>query len=394
MGDRAGRLGVVLATASLALATACTTMVGGTAVPAASGPVTSAAVGAAADVVAPPADVVGRRLESHRLAGATALVQDTFPDRSTGCGYSPVVDATRLEPEPFPDGTAADVLEKYGFVSGWLQCWQDRAGQQTLAMSLEVSDPGSAVRAVTELAEAAREPTMQVSTASGGATALVRTDGPRDIVQVYGSVGRTIAYTAHLAPAGQGLEGAVRMNTAQLRLLAGFVPTPQTDVPNLPLDPGGLAARVFDTPGARADLSGPFDLEAYLRISRIPARQRDLLTANGFVGAYVKETDDEALAYSVVLFAFADPVQADAAYRQFADLEHTAIGNTDFRVPAIPDAPCSYSVVTALPPTYYQRCLVGHGQYVVAVDVGGLTAPDDVAAMTPVLTAQRDLIAA
>jgi len=63
-------------------------------------------------------------------------------------------------------------------------------------------------------------------------------------------------------------------------------------------------------------------------------------------------------------------------------------------VPAIPDAPCSYSVVTALPPTYYQRCLVGHGQYVVAVDVGGLTAPDDVAAMTPVLTAQRDLIAA
>jgi hypothetical protein len=98
MGDRAGRLGVMPATASPALATACATVVGGSAVPAASGPVASAAVGAAADVVAPPADVAGRRLESHRLAEATALVQDTSPDLRTSCGDSPIADAAELEP--------------------------------------------------------------------------------------------------------------------------------------------------------------------------------------------------------------------------------------------------------------------------------------------------------
>jgi hypothetical protein len=63
--------------------------------------VAPASVGAAPAVIDPPADVVGRRLESHRLAAATALVQETFPERTADCGYNAVVDPAELEPESF-----------------------------------------------------------------------------------------------------------------------------------------------------------------------------------------------------------------------------------------------------------------------------------------------------
>jgi hypothetical protein len=396
MGDRIVRgWSAVVAGCVLALVSACTAATAGTGAEAPSSPPIAAPAGATTDVVAPPVDTTGLRLEAHRLAAATALVETSFPDRAERCDErGPYLAAADLEPYVFPPGTATDALDRYGFVVGWAQCAQDATGAATITLSIELSDPVSAASAIREMvAGAAQSAGRRPAAAAGGATVLTRTDGTTDTVQVWTAVGRTVAYTAHEAPAGQGVDGALRLNADQVRLLTAFTPTPQDQVPGLPLDPDGLAALVLEPPGTRGGAGGPFDPEAYLRVVPDPVHQRELLTGTGLTAVYVKDSEDAPLNYSVTVFAFPGASQTNAAYEGFAKLELQAFGGVAFRLPSIPDAPCA-SVEYASPksPRYVQRCYVGYGGHLASIDVSGLTAPDDVATMDRLLPAERDLI--
>jgi hypothetical protein len=384
----------VLVVCGLSVVTACTAATAGAGAAAPSAPI-AAPAGTTTDVVAPPVDTTGLRLEAHRLAAATALVETTFPDRTERCeDRGPYLSAADLEPYVFPPGTASDTLDRYGFVVGWAQCAQDAAGTATITLSIELSDPVATASAIREMAAvAARSAGRQPTAAAGGATVLTRSDATTDTVQVWTAVGRTVAYTAHEAPAGQGVDGALRLNADQVRLLTAFTPTPQDQVPGLPLDPGGLAALVLEPPGTRGGAGGPFAPEAYLRVVPDPLHQRELLTGTGLTGVYVKDSDDAPLHYSVTVFAFPAASQTNAAYEGFAKLELQAFGGVAFRLPSIPDAPCS-AIEYASPksPRYVQRCYVGYGGHLASIDVSGLTAADDVAAMDRLLPAERDLI--
>jgi len=384
----------VLAVGALALTAACTIPSTGTGA-ADPAPPAAAPQGTATEVVAPPQDTTGLRLEAHRLAAVTALVETTFPDRTERCeDRGPYLSAADLEPKVFPAGTATDVLDRYGFVLGWAQCAQDATGTASITLSVELSDPVSTATAVREMVDgSARSAGQQPTAAAGGATVLTRTDGTTDTVQVWTAVGRTVAYTAHEAPAGQGVDGALRLNADQVRLLTGFTPTPQDQVPGLPLDPGGLAALAVEPPGTRGAAGGPFDLESYLRVVPDPIHQRELLTGAGLSGVYVKDSDDAPLHYSVTVFAFPTATGTNAAYEGFAQLELQAFGGIGFRVPSIPDAPCAYiEYASPKSPRYVQRCYVGYRGHLASIDVSGLTAADDVAAMDRLLPAERNLI--
>jgi hypothetical protein len=383
---------------SLLVATACTTTVQGTPTAAeAPGPRIPAAptttTAPAPQIVPPPTDPAGRILEAHRLAGATALISATFPDRTESCYPNGVwADAATLEQEYFPVGTAADILDKYGFVAAWGQCGQN-ATQNTLTLSIELSDPASATAAATELAVAAKQPGDRGSTIQNGIPVVLRPSGEEDWVQIWAPVGRTIAYVFHIAPAGQSLDEATRMVNDQIALLGTFTPTPQADVPNLPPDPAGLAGFALDPPGTPDPISGPFDLDSYLRIAIDPVRERDLLVANGFTGMYVKQSGDGTLLYSVALYAFPSSAQTNAVYNGFADLETNYFGGTPFVLPSIPQAPC-FVTDTGTPdqPFFYQRCYVGFGSYLAGVDVGGMATAEDSSVMNGLLPLQRDLI--
>lgn len=347
------------------------------------------------DIVAPPADPLARGLEAHRLAGATALISATFPDRAGSCSpYGAFVDPDALETAYFPPGTAASILEKYGFVTAWGLCGQT-ADQQfnTLTLSIELSDPASATAAATELAIAGKQPGDRATTILDGVPLVLRVEGDQDWVQIWAPVGRTIAYTFHIAPAGESVDGATRMVSDQIALLRGFTPTAQSDVPNLPPDPTGLAAFALDPPGTVDPITGPFDLEPYLRIAIDPVRERELLTANGFTGMYLKQTTDGTLYYGVAIYGFPTSAQTNVVYNGFAQLETTSFGGTPFVLPSIPQAPCFFADSgTPDQPYFYQRCYVGFGSYLVSVDVAGLSTAEDTSIMNGLLPQQRDLI--
>lgn len=346
-------------------------------------------------IVQPPADPVARALEAHRLAGASALISTTFPDRSDSCGPSGAfVDPIALETAYFPADTAASILQKYGFVTAWGLCGQTLDQQfNTLTLSIELSDPASATAAATELAVAGKQPGDRATTVLDGVPLVVRVEGDQDWAQIWAPVGRTIAYTFHVAPAGQSVDGATRMIADQISLLRGFTPTAQADVPNLPPDPTGLAAFALDLPGTVDPSTGPFDLDSYLRIAIDPARERELLTANGFTGMYLKQTTDGTLYYGVAIYGFPTSAQTNAVYNGFAALETSSFGGTPFVLPSIPQAPCFFADNgTPDQPYFYQRCYVGYGSYLVSVDVVGLPSPEDSSIMNDLLPRQRDLI--
>lgn len=392
---------VLALAAGAVLLAACAREVPGTARPAeALGPPPVTTAAPPTGVVPPPALGPGTSLEAHRIAGVTSLLQVLFPDRTDNCYPSgPFVDAASLEQALFVPGTAAPVLQRYGFVTSWAQCNQTLGNQDagavgTVVAVMELSDPASAAAAADELAAAAQDGSQREARLSAsGVPALVGPSAAGETVQAWATSGRMLAYVFHDGPAGQGEAGASRVVDDQLALLAGFAPTPQAQVPALPADPTGLAGRVLDLPGSPQPLTGPFDLPAYLRIAIDPTRENEVLTANGFTGSYLKASDDDPLTLTAVVYAFPSSAQTNAAYTAFSDLETTAFGGTPFRLPSIPDAPCFvFDSGTPGAPYYYQRCYVGFGQYLVNLDVGGVATPDDTSVMNELLPAQRDLI--
>lgn len=390
----AGLLRASVAVAVLALSlvtsTACTIVVTG-AVPAAESEAPTG--GSGPGFVEPPRDIVGRRLEAHRLAGFTALVLTVFPERTTDCRPSPGYGtAAEMEPAIVREGSAA-ILDRYGFVAGWAQCNQDAAGTVTVTLSMELSDPASTAAAAESLAAAtAADAGAQRITAPGGNPATLLTEDGVERVDIWAPVGRVLAFTVHQAPPGQALDGAQRMSAEQVRLLAGFVPTPQSQVASLPLDPGGLARFALDPPGVRQPASGPFDPEAYLRLAIDPFREREVLTANGFTGMYLKASKEGSLFYAVSVYGFPSAVQTNVVHRQFTALDTIAYDGVAFTLPALPAAPCILVDNGEPAGQYTQRCYVGSGGHLATVDVIGLSDPDDYTMMSALLPAQSDLL--
>lgn len=401
-GTRGRRAAVATAAvAASVLLAGCTSTVSGTATALATAPPTTEATaeppapttpsGPPAGVTPPPEPGVGTLLESHRIASVTSLVQVTFPERTDTCFPSgPWSDSAALDAAYFGTGTAGPVLDRWGFVTAWGQCNSDPAdGAGTLTLVAELSDPESARQAATELAadQAAGYEPAEVPGVDG--EVLLQSGGGEDVVQAFVPVGRMLAYAYHVTGPGQGLEEVGRLLTDQVGLLQGFEPTPQDRVPALPTDPDGLQQVTLDPPGEFTEFSGPYDLEGYLRLAIDPVRERDLLRANGFRGFYSKQSQEGDLSYAVALYAFPSSAETNAVYTAFADLEEAEFGGTRFTLPSVPDAPCFWFETDG---SFYQRCYVGYGPAMASVDVLGLTAPDDVAAMDRLLPAQRDLI--
>lgn len=381
------------------LVTACTTTVRGTASPpptteppATESTTTAAPTTPAIEVTPPPEPGRGTILEAHRLASVTALVPETFPERTEGCApYGPWVGAQELEDAYFTAGTAASILEQWGFVAAWGQCNSEPdGGLATTTLVMELSDPDSAEQAALELAAAQQAEGYEPTSVRGiPVDVLVLEDGSEELLQVFVPVGRMVAYSFHRSTSGQGPGEIARLMDDQISLLESFEPTPQADVPDLPIDPDGLARYALVPPGEHTAFSGPYDFEGYLRLAIDPIRERELLSANGFAGFYTNQTNEGDRSYAVALYTFPSSAETNAVYEAFAELETQAYGGTEFELPAIPAAPC-FSFPSG--DTFYQRCYVGHGSYLASVDVGGLAAAEDVAAMNQLLPAQRDLI--
>ncbi len=388
----------VAAAAAAVLMTACTTTVSGTATPLAGAPPTTSEPSAPPTPTEPPVDVtpapepsVGTLLEAHRIASVTSLVQTSFPARTDTCFPSgPWSDSGALDAAYFGSGSAGPVLDRWGFVTAWGQCNSDPGdGRGTLTMVAELSDPESARRAAAELAadQAGGYEAAEIPGIDG--EVLLQESGGEDVVQAFVPVGRMLAYAYHTTGSGQGLDEVGRLMTDQVGLLEGFTPTPQDQVPSLPTDPDGLQQVTLDPPGEFTEFSGPYDLEGYLRLAIDPARERDLLRANGFRGFYSKQSAEGDLSYAVALYAFPSSAETNTVYTAFAELEEAEFGGTRFTLPSIPDAPCFWFESGD---GFYQRCYVGYGSHLASVDVLGLGASDDVAAMDRLLPAQRDLI--
>jgi hypothetical protein len=255
---------------------------------------------------------------------------------------------------------------------------------------MELSDPESAEQAALELTTSQEGEGYERTSVRGIPTdVLVLEEGGEELLQVFVPVGRMVAYAFHRADPGTGAGQIARLMDDQIALLESFEPTPQADVPNLPVDPDGLAGYALVPPGEQTAFSGPYDFEGYLRLAIDPIRERELLTANGFAGFYSQQTSEGDRNYAVALYTFPDSARTNAVYEAFAQLETEAYGGTAFQLPAIPEAPC-FSFASG--DTFFQRCYVGYGRFLASVDVGGLTAADDVAAMNQLLPAQRDLI--
>ncbi|WP_214406074.1 DUF7373 family lipoprotein [Pseudonocardia lacus] len=344
------------------------------------------------DIIQAPED--GRSLEAHRIAAATPIIPAIFPDRTEYCFPEGAFFSTEaIEGLYFTEGTAKPILDKYGFASGWGECQQDVDDRGTLALSVELSDPASARAAADELAKAGQDFDERTSTVLDGYPVQTSSDATNDTVEIWAPVGRMLAYVYHTAPSGQALDGATRLITEHTRLLEAFTPTPQAELPNLPIDPAGLIPRIVKLPGEIQKGTGPYELEAYLRLAIDAKAERDLLADNGFESMYYVTSGDEENSYSVSLYKFPGSAQTNVVYDGFARLEEEAFGGTPFELPSIPDAPCFvFDGGYAGTPSFYQRCYVGFGGYLASVDVGGLDAADDTAKMDELLPEQRDLI--
>jgi hypothetical protein len=390
-------IGIALGVLTLVASAGCSTTVQGRAaavVPGDGEPPLNAAPGPPdpEDIIIAPED--GRTLEAYRLAAATPIIPTVFPDRTESCFPDGAFYSTEnLETLYFLEGTAKPTLDKYGFAAGWGECQQDVDSRGTLSLSVELSDPASARAAVAELAKAGQDFDERTSTVLDGYPVQTSSDGENDKVEIWAPVGRTMAYVHHTAPIGQALDGATRMVIEHVRLLEAFTPTPQAELPNLPIDPAGLAPRVVTLPGEIHNGTGPYELESYLRLAIDAKVERDLLAGNGFESMYYVTAGDDDLSYSVSLYKFPGSAQTNVVYDGFSQLEDTKYGGTRFRLPSIPDAPCFvFDASIGTIASFYQRCYVGFGGYLASVDVGGMESADDTAKMDELLPKQRDLI--
>jgi hypothetical protein len=368
------------------LATGCTTVVRGTASP--GEPAASGSTGTSS-----PEDA-GRVLEAHRIAAVTALVPETFPDRTDPCSPSgPFTSAGALEDAYFPYRTVSGILEDAGFVAAWAQC-DTVAGSGsgiTVSMVVELADDAAAARAVPRHGDSLAVDGYAPATVPGveDPALLVSKDGA-DGVQAFVPVGRTVAFGYHTTSAGQGLDEAGRLMADEVELLRSFRPTPPADLAALPADPQGLADLVVDLPGEGQAAAGPYDLDGYLRLTTDPAGERSALTTAGLSGVYVGRTTDGDRTFLVVLYALGDPSKAAAARDALVPLESAARGGTAFTLPAVPDAPC-FSFPSG--DSASVRCFVTGGAHLASVTVGGLSSPGDVGDLSRLLPDQRDLLA-
>ncbi|WP_214406073.1 DUF7373 family lipoprotein [Pseudonocardia lacus] len=396
---RGARWGTAMAIGLVALA-ACAAPVPGRAMPVDVVAVPVAPGEPAPGVVPPPADFTGRLLESLRLAPVTPVVREVLPGSESG-SCSPIGDLA----EPgiversgnFPVGTVTPILQKYGYVAGWRSCATRGPFVATVVLSLEMADPAAARATATELAAASLQSGEQQTTVLNGARAQLSDVDDEQYVQVWMPVGRVVSLVAHQAASAVALHEATRLAEIHARLLATFRPTPRTEVAALPADPLGLGSLTAPVPGDSAIGGGPYDLATTLHTVADPVADRALLTANGYTGSYrrssVLRVVDRDVSYRVVLDAFAGPAQAEAVKARLVALEAAERGRGQFAVPVIPDATCYASDLTLEGASRYtQRCFVSRAGFVATVEVDGLTAPDDVVAITGVLAAQVDLI--
>ncbi|MCO7220454.1 hypothetical protein [Klenkia sp. PcliD-1-E] len=400
----------MVALGATALLTGCTSTVEGTASPAptsatptTSSPAAPTSAAPTGQVTPAPAVGPGTGAEARRIAGVTSLVATTSPERTDSCFPSgPFGSGSSVDGLYFGDGRVGQELDRWGMVAAWGNCGQDAANNATLVLVSEMSDPDSAVAAAQtlngislELGSGDYEPLDLPDLGVTGALSTGGSDSagaPTETVQVWVPSGRMLAYAYLDAPAGGGADLATRQMSDQLTLLQGFQPTPQDQVPGLPTDPLGLAPFALQTPGDNTRFTGSYDLEGYLRLAIDPVVERQLLTANGFAGAYYRTSYDEdaGLDYAVSLYTFPTSAQTNAVYTGFAQLEATAFGGTEFDLPAIPEAPCF--AFDNGGDSFYQRCYVGYGSYLASIDVLGLAAADDYTQMNTLLPQQRDLI--
>ncbi|MCO1657937.1 DUF7373 family lipoprotein [Pseudonocardia humida] len=390
----ARRWSTALAALSVVAATACAAPVAGAARPAQLIDLPTGSGEPAPGIVVPPPQGNGQILEAIRLAAATPIVREQFPDRTNPCSTTGELVAPRdVEATSFPEGTVAPVLAKYGFVTAWRACASNAEGWWTVTQSAELSDPAAARHAVVELAAASLVSGERQTTVLGGATAQVRVEEETEVVQIWVPVGRLFGYVFHQAPAGVALAEATRLAEVHSRLLASFTPTPQAGVPDVPDDPAGLSELTVRPPGDAVRGSGPFDLEATLHSSTDPIADRALLTANGFRGSFRWLTYDGAHSYAAVLQAFPGPAQAEAVRQAFVTSDAGAEGRVPFTLPGAPDASC-FRTDRSVPSlaSFYQRCYASRGAHLVWVDIDAIRSVDDTAAMTTLLAAQIDLI--
>ncbi|MEI4272420.1 hypothetical protein TEK04_11870 [Klenkia sp. LSe6-5] len=395
--------------AAALLAAGCTSTVTGSASPA---PTTGApsvstspspSAGPTGQVTPAPPVGPGTGAEARRIAGVTSLPVAITPDRTGSCfPTGPFGSASGVDGLYFGDGRVEQELDRWGFVVGWGTCGQDAAGNATLVLVSEMSDPDSAAAAAAALTTLAldqgsgdRQPVELPDLGASGSLSAGGSDtagAPTDTVDVWVPSGRMLVYVYLDAPAGSAPDLVTAQVRDQLGLLEGFAPTPQDQVPDLPTDPLGLGPYALRTPGDPTRFTGSYDLEGYLRLAIDPVVERDLLTANGFGGVFYRTTYDEAASrdYAVSLYTFPTSAQTNAVYEGFAQLEATAFGGTPFTLPAIPEAPCF--VFENGPGNVAQRCYVGYGSYLASVDIQGLDAVDDYAPMDALLPQQRDLI--
>jgi hypothetical protein len=348
-------------------------------------------------LVPPPEDLTARLLESLRLAPVTPVVQEVFPDHlSRECTTIGDLAAPDIIERSggFPEGTITPILKRYGYVAGWRSCGAPAgAFVVTTALSLELADPAAARAAAADLAAASLVSGEEQTTVLNGARAQTSTDEDRQDVQIWVPVGRVLAVVSHQAPVTTALAEATRLAEAHVRLLSSFRPTPQAEVPALPVDPLGLGELTAPVPGDPAIGAGPYDLAATLHTAPDPVADRALFTANGYTGSYRHSTSEDGVDHEVVLDAFAGPAQAEAVRARFVADEAARSGRGPFTVPAVPDATCFVSDLTVPGASWFtQRCFLARGGYLARLEVRRVRAVDDITAMSGMVTAQVGLI--
>lgn len=371
--------------------TGCTTVVTGSG-RAAEQP---AAAPSSTDTAPSPPTGPGTQAEAIRMAAGTPLIEDELPQRADGCvPFGPFTDAAELERLAFLPGTVEPTLRRAGFVAAWSQCRQDGDGQGTLAITMTVADAAAAAAAVADLAGVGgTSPQDAVVLPRSGVTGTLVTAGSVDTVQAWTSVGSTVGYVFHVAAQGWAVAEADQLMVDHRALLDGFDPTPPERVADLPLDPDGLLPLTVRPPGTADRLSGPYELDSLLRQAIDPVAERELLAANGFTGAYSRNSTDGRTGYSITTYMFPSSTQTNIVFEEFARLEADDYGGTPVVAPSVPTAPCfGLNAGTDAAALHYQRCYVGFGRHLARVEVLGAPAPDDLSLMDPLLLAQRDMI--